>query len=598
MPQTPPSPAQPATDGAFWSQLPEGVTPEALQASLTKKLERLGVSLPYRQAVFSLVPGAPPPDSPEAQLHEQALRDLLDRPLQAPTRESGMAAMKLLINLARNTQLLAALLAVRLEGIELLHDHPAEMVVLPAQKALHIYAPLAARLGIFWIKAELEDLAFRMLDSETYRDLKRLVGKRRDDRAQQVEELTRAIRELLEQHHMKPEIQGRYKRFYSIFEKLPKVGYDFDRIQDLIAFRIILPRVRDCYAALGYIHERWKPKEKRFKDYITQPKPNGYQSLHTTLEVGPDSLIEVQIRTHAMHSIAEYGVAAHWRYKDQRRGLNDEGVGDEGASSEAQRQELSLDWYDDRTFVQTPAHEVLELPRGATALDFAYALHSKIGDTTVGVKLDGAIVKLDTKLPSGCQAEVLTSTKQVPSKEWLEFVVTPRARQKIRYAIRRQHRAELRHQGIEQAEKAFRQAGLNWNRLLKEGRLEQACQLNRNQSLEHTLFCIGEGSVRASEMVGWFAEPEEALKPLEPPREFRHAPNAPARFVVSGLGDIVTRVAKCCHPEPFVPVVGYLTQGREVRVHRSDCEALKDLEPQRLVEVSWSVAPEGRPEKK
>ncbi len=597
MPQLPPPPG-PTLDGEFWSQLPEGTTAEELQAGLTRKLDQLGITLPYRLAVLSLIPGAPPPESPEAVLHQASLRTLLNRPLQAPTRESGMAAMKLLMNQARNTQLLAALLAVRLQVIESLQDQPAEAVTPAAQKALHIDAPLAARLGIFWIKAELEDLSFRMLDSETYRQLKRLVGKRRDDRAQQVEELTRAIRELLEQHHMKPEVQGRYKRFYSIFEKLPKVGGDFDRIQDLIAFRIILPRVRDCYAALGYIHERWKPREKRFKDYINQPKPNGYQSLHTTLEVAPDSLIEVQIRTHTMHSIAEYGVAAHWRYKDQRRGLTEEVNPEEGGGSEAQRQELALDWYDDRIFVQTPAHEVIELPRGATALDFAYALHSKIGDTTVGVKQDGAIVKLDTKLPSGCQAEVLTSPKQVPSKEWLEFVVTPRARQKIRYAIRRQQRAQLRLQGIEQAEKAFRQAGLNWNRLLKEGRLEQACQLNRNQSLEHTLFCIGEGSVRVHELVGWFAVQEEATKPLEPPKEVRHAPNTPARFVVSGFGDVVTRVAKCCNPQPFVPVIGYLAQGREVRVHRSDCEALRELEPQRLVEVSWSVAEDSRPEKK
>jgi guanosine-3',5'-bis(diphosphate) 3'-pyrophosphohydrolase len=235
---------------------------------------------------------------------------------------------------------------------------------------------------------------------------------------------------------------------------------------------------------------------------------------------------------------------------------------------------------------------VIELPRGATALDFAYALHSKIGDGTIGVKIDGAIAKLDTPLHSGCSVEVLTSARQTPGKEWLDFVMTRRAKEKIRYALRQQQRQQFRTQGVEQIEKLFRQAGLNWNRLLKEGRLEQACQEQRNQSLEHLLIQVGEGSFRASDLVAWFTEAGEETRG-EPSKALRVLPGEKCRVVVGGLMQVRTRFAKCCTPKPGDAIIGYLAQGHEVRIHHADCDSVTQLDSRRLVEVGWAPAKEG-----
>lgn len=558
---------------------------------LAGKLEFLGMMTDYREATLALLRGESVPSNSTEQIVQQ-LRSLVGQVLNAGSRESGARAMRMLISQARDTELLTALLAIRLEELETWRDQQSEASQQAAQRALFIYAPLAARLGIFWIKAELEDLSFRMLNPEVYQSLKKLVGKKRGQRAKQVEQVAEEIRALLEQHQMRPEVHGRYKRFFSIHEKLSKVGNDFDRIQDLIAFRVLLPRVRDCYAALGYIHNRWAPKEKRFKDYIAKPKANGYRSLHTTLELEPGDLIEVQIRTHSMHAVAEYGVAAHWRYKDQRRGVNEAHGDDLDAGVEEKLEEFQLDWFEDRVFALTPTRDVIELPRGATALDFAYALHSKIGDGTIGVKIDGAIAKLDTPLHSGCSVEVLTSARQTPGKEWLDFVMTRRAKEKIRYALRQQQRQQFRTQGVEQIEKLFRQAGLNWNRLLKEGRLEQACQEQRNQSLEHLLIQVGEGSFRASDLVAWFTEAGEETRG-EPSKALRVLPGEKCRVVVGGLMQVRTRFAKCCTPKPGDAIIGYLAQGHEVRIHHADCDSVTQLDSRRLVEVGWAPAKEG-----
>ena len=439
---------------------------------------------------------------------------------------------------------------------------------------------------------------------------------------------------MLQEAGLKHQVQGRYKRFYSIFEKLKRVDDDFEKIHDLTGFRVLVEHVRDCFTALSYIHERWIPLDDRYKDYISQPKPNGYQSLHTTVLNDEGEPLEIQIRTQEMHRVAENGFAAHWLYKSSsdsphspgennpgkdlshpRKKKNPEMHANESLTDSVKKIEKKSDFqpgfefYSDKIFVRTPKRDIFELPRGATAIDFAYAIHTGVGNRIVGAKTNGTITKLEIPLENGDTVEIMTSTKQVPRKEWLDLVKTRHARNKIKHALLEQHRETCRKQGTEMLEKEFRGNGLNLSKMIRDGKMDQECRTRKNQSFEHILFCIGDGSIRCEELSGWFLEKSKEVGPSvnEGPAEtggevsaqesgglqeklFRETVYKGDHLIVEGTARVNTRLAKCCLPKQGDPIRGYLTQGGAVTVHHQLCRSLRKLNPDRMLSVHWDTS--------
>jgi len=408
------------------------------------------------------------------------------------TREERQAEnfRKMLLAMARDIRVILVKLADRLHNMRTLHFQPEARQRKIAQETLDIYAPLANRLGISWIKGELEDLAFRYLQPEIFYDLVAKVAKRKKEREQYIEEVKNQIRNKLQEHDIEGEVSGRSKHLYSISLKMERQGIDFDQVYDLIAFRIIVESVRECYAVLGMIHATWKPIPGRFKDYIAMPKANLYQSLHTTV-IGPyGERVEVQIRTDEMHRIAEEGIAAHWKYKE---GKAPNGVGSrddnrfrwlrqllewqqELKDSREFMDTVKVDLFPEEVYVFTPKGEVKELPRGATPIDFAYAIHTDVGQRCVGGKVNGKLVPLRTELNNGDIVEVLTSPNQTPSKDWLKWVRTSKARNKIRHWIKSEQRERSIAIGRELLEKELRKYGFSLNRAGKLLRSHGAVQ--------------------------------------------------------------------------------------------------------------------------
>ena len=497
-------------------------------------------------------------------------------------------ARDLIYAMCGNFSLMMALLLIRLHRIQQFEDLPESHRDLVAKQSLHVYAPLANRLGIFWIKAELEDHAFQILEPDQYYQLKKLVAKKRNERSALVESMSRQIRKTLSQAGLNHQVYGRYKRFYSIHEKLQKVDHQFERIQDLNALRILLDDVADCYAALSYIHERWSHNENRFKDYITQPKLNGYQSLHTTVTTSEGDDVEIQIRTHEMHAVAEFGIAAHWLYKETHRRS--------GVKADLNKSFKELDQTLQCVYPMTPQGDILELPIGASPVDFAYHIHTDIGNQIAGVKINNTISKIDTQLENGDCVEILTSPRQHPTKEWLNFVKTHKARNKIRQFVNLQKREEFRRDAWNILEKDFRQAGLNLNRMVRENRLENECQQRKSQSFEHILNCIGQGSVRSQEILQWFVDaPNEfAATPTIQPKNKKTSLSIKTHFIpgkfhvcVEGLEEAVTSLAGCCKPMPGDDIIGYISKNRMIKIHKKNCVSASHLENDQLLAVNW-----------
>ncbi|MGK5091331.1 TGS domain-containing protein [Deltaproteobacteria bacterium TL4] len=587
---------------------PEKLVEECVQ--LIGKLEQLNLDCEYVLAttLFELYP-----EGCLFEIHEA--RTLIPKHIQLiyerfvtisklkPKRQSNsqMELMrKMMASLSGDVQLLAALLTIRLQQMQQLEGVSPEEQKQFAEETILIYAPLANRLGIFWIKAELEDFSLRYTIPEVYYDLKSKVAKKRNERSKMVEDTTDEIHRLLGKASIPHEVYGRYKRFYSILQKLKKVNNDFSQIHDLFAFRILTPNVQYCYEALSYIHEKWPPIAGRFKDYISKPKTNGYQSLHTTVQIPDGEFIEIQIRTYEMHTIAEFGVAAHWLYKEQGRlPQREEQLYHKYLETQPKEDGQThfkfpqIELFSNKIYVFTPTDDIIELPKNATPVDFAYAIHSNIGDHMVGAKINGKIARLDDLLKSGDHVEVMTSPKQHPRKEWLKFIQSSKARAKIRYAIREQTRNLLRRKGWEILEKEFKHNELNLNRMVKEGKLEQESKQQKNQSFDHILFSLGEGGVRVNEVVGWFIVPskEEELQhePVDPNRPRKTGSkhqNSP--ITVQGLTHLLSRLAKCCSPQPGDVIQGFITQGQGITIHRKDCPLLETMEPTRLVNVEWN----------
>ncbi|MBC8259559.1 MAG: bifunctional (p)ppGpp synthetase/guanosine-3',5'-bis(diphosphate) 3'-pyrophosphohydrolase [SAR324 cluster bacterium] len=535
-------------------------------------------------------------------------------PVRPKNKEQAELTLRMLMTVLGDVQLLAVFLVLQLQHLEQLQSLSPEEADAAAWTALHVHAPLAGRLGIFWIKSELEDRAFRHLEYENYQNLKKRIARKRSVRSESVDKITKNIESILTEAGIPHQVQGRYKRFYSIFQKLEKVDNDFERIQDLIAFRILVNNVKECYAVLSFIHENWTPVENRFKDYIVKPKSNGYQSLHTTVtdftNMPPNKSrpIEIQIRTQKMHRMAEYGVAAHWYYKEkQSLPGNKKTVPLEEALTEDSQVDTEggtiplLELYSENIYVMTPAREIRELPQTATPVDFAYAIHSEVGNRTTGAKTNGKITRLDSSLNSGDTVEILTSPRQMPRKEWLDFVKTRHARNKIKHALHEQSREVRRKEGLVLLEREFKSHALNLNRLIREGRLEQESRQHKNQEFEHILFCLGDGTIRSQEVRRWFREDpdsNQSISTLEPAksaenklstRKKKSAGIVPSgnMILVDGMDNVKTRIAQCCSPVKKQPIQGYLTQERVITIHKENCVFLQNLSPERMITVHW-----------
>lgn len=517
---------------------------------------------------------------------------------------------KMFLAMAKDLRVILIKLADRLHNMRTLRYRSPEAQVRIARETLDIYAPLAHRLGVSEIKWELEDLSFRYLEPERYQEIAHLVAKKRKEREAITEDLMKQIGAKLEEAGIHADISGRPKHFYSIYKKMYRQGKDITQIYDLIAIRVIVDEVKDCYGALGVIHSQWKPLPLRFKDYIATPKPNLYQSLHTTV-IGPHGEpFEIQIRTWEMHRTAEFGVAAHWIYKEGRTDKEFDRKLQWLRSLLEWQQEMrdarefvesvKVDIFADQVFVFSPKGDVFNLPAQATPLDFAFAIHSDVGYRCVGAKVNGKIVPLDSELKNGDVVEILTSKQSPgPSVDWLKIVKTASAKNKIRQFFKRERREENLARGREMLRSEIQKTGVEPHELLRDEWLEEVCKRCSVKDVEDLYVAVGIGSLAATSVVSRlreFYEKERRAKAgeQEPAVEIQTKDwsgygKASNGVRVKGVGNVYVRFSKCCSPVPGDPIIGYVTRGRGVTVHRLDCPNMDDLakDPDRLIEVAW-----------
>jgi len=513
---------------------------------------------------------------------------------------------KMLLAMARDIRVILVKLADRLHNMRTLEFQPEARRRKIAQETLDIYAPLANRLGISWLKSELEDLSFRYLHPDVFYDLVAKVAKRKKEREKYIEEVKRGILQKLRDQGIAGDVSGRSKHLYSIFLKMQRQGIDFEQVFDLIAFRIIVENIRDCYAVLGIIHANWKPIPGRFKDYIAMPKANMYQSLHTTV-IGPfGERMEVQIRTAEMHSIAEEGIAAHWKYKEKGSVVtsrDDKRFGwlrqllewqQELKDSREFMNTVKVDLFPEEVYVFTPRGDVMELPKGSTPVDFAYGVHTDVGHRCVGAKINGRLVPLKTQLSNGDIVEVVTSPHQTPSKDWLKYVRTSKARNKIRQWVKTEQREKSIELGKDLLEKELRKHGYSMNRALGSDAAAEAVEELGFHAVDDLLAALGYGKVSLGQVVTRLV-PAEKLKTETPKpgrigqvlEKIRKKPSSAIK--IHGVEDIMVRFAKCCNPLPGDSVIGFITRGRGVTVHTSDCPHSLEGDPERRIEVEWDM---------
>jgi GTP pyrophosphokinase len=526
--------------------------------------------------------------------------------------EQAENVRKMIVAMAGDIRVLLIKLADRLHNMRTLSALPQDKQRRIATATLEIYAPLAHRLGVQQVKWELEDLSFKALHPGPYHEIASLVEKRRGERQEYVESVLEAARTRIREAGLKADVEGRPKHLYSIYEKMVIGGKEFNEIYDLAGIRVQVESVRDVYAALGAIHSLWKPVPGRFKDYIAMPKENMYQSLHTTV-VGPQGrAIEVQIRTKDMHRTAEYGIAAHWRYKEGRDGKKAKEAADlawlgqmlEWLKDMADPREfmegLKIDLYGGQVFCFTPKGDVMNLPAGATPVDFAYSIHTEVGHRTIGAKVNGKLVPLDYELRTGDTVDILTSKAQGegPSQDWLRWVKTPRARNKIRQWFSRERREDALEDGREQLQRLMRKQNVPFKRLATEDALERLADEMKFPSLESLFVAVGEGQVSPQSIVARLArsvqgstEEDVTEVPLARPVHLGQpsSTDVTSGVVVPGSEDVWVRLARCCTPVPGDDILGFVTRGQGVSVHRTDCPNAKSLisQPERLIDVTW-----------
>jgi GTP diphosphokinase / guanosine-3',5'-bis(diphosphate) 3'-diphosphatase len=520
---------------------------------------------------------------------------------------------KMIIATAADVRVLLIKIADRLHNMRTLKPLTPEKQKLIARETLEIYAQLAHRLGMYAIKWELEDLAFATLHPKRFEEIAALVQQRQPERERLLNEVCALITAKLREVKIKSEVSGRPKHFYSIYEKIVLRGKQFDEIFDLVGIRIIVESVRDCYAALGALHTLFTPVPGRFKDYIAMPKFNMYQSLHTTV-IGPAGRpMEIQLRTREMHKAAEFGIAAHWLYKERKRGkVSEEEIAWLQRMMDWQRESsdpkdflesLKVDLYSDEVFVFTPKGDVLSFPPGATPLDFAYAIHTEVGHHTVGARVNGRLVSLGYSLSSGDSVEIITTRGPAsPSRDWLQVVKTPRARNKIRQWFARERREDALAQGRDSLMGAMRKQGLPVEKISRTDLLKRVADDLKYPDLDSMHVAIGENRLSAqsvtTRVIRLFQPDEESDEPIEePPARLKRTSRVRGKgVIVEGFDDLLVRLARCCTPVPGDEIVGFLTRGRGVSVHRHDCpnaKALRSGDEGRMISVWWDRQQEG-----
>ncbi|HEY7796836.1 MAG TPA: bifunctional (p)ppGpp synthetase/guanosine-3',5'-bis(diphosphate) 3'-pyrophosphohydrolase [Microbacteriaceae bacterium] len=521
---------------------------------------------------------------------------------------------KMIVAMSKDIRVLVIKLADRLHNARTWGFVPLDSAKRKAQETLEIYAPLAHRLGINTIKWELEDLSFSVLYPKVYEEIVNLVKQRTPKRSEYTDKVIRDIELELRQNKIKSKVEGRPKQYYSIYQKMVLRGREFDDIYDLVGIRILVSSVKDCYAALGALHAQYSPVPGRFKDYIAMPKFNLYQSLHTTL-IGPNGrAVEIQIRTHDMHQRAEFGVAAHWKYKAAAKGeqVQDDGLAwlkrisdweseteDPGEFLDSLRYEIGAK----EVYVFTPKGRVIGLPSDATPIDFAYAVHTEVGHKTIGAKVNSRLVPLDTPLNSGDVIEVLTSKSEsaAPSKDWLNFVRSPRARAKIKQHFNAERKEQSVDVGRDLLAKAMRKQSLPLQQLMGSDALLEVVADLKYVNLEGLLSGIGEGHVSAATVVEKIISKTQSAEDVNTGELTQITSHKPSKrggdnyVLVKNSPDVLTKIARCCTPVPGDEIMGFITRGEGVSIHRVDCKNVKSLQeqPERIVDVSWSDSTRG-----
>jgi GTP diphosphokinase / guanosine-3',5'-bis(diphosphate) 3'-diphosphatase len=534
--------------------------------------------------------------------------------LKYKTKQENQAEnlRKMVLAMSKDIRVIIVKLADRLHNMRTLEYMTDEKKKEKALETLEIYAPLAHRLGISKIKWELEDLSLRYLDPKKYYELVEKVSKRRKEREEFIQSIVETLKEKLDDVDIDGQIAGRPKSFYSIYKKMEYQNKEFDQIFDLTAIRVLVDNIKDCYGVLGIVHTLWKPLPRRFKDYIAMPKPNMYQSLHTTVIGDKGEIFEVQIRTYEMHKTAEYGIAAHWKYKE---GISKAENFDEKLTWLRQLLEwqndlqdpkdfmetLKIDFFTDEVFVFTPKGDVINLPVGSTPIDFAYRVHTDVGNTCVGAKIDGRIVPLNYKLKNGNIVKVITSSNSSgPSRDWLKIVKSTQAKSKIRQWFKTKDKDTNRIKGKETLEKELKRQGYNLSEILREEWLEKIAKRGSISSIEDLYSSIGYGNVSVNQIITKLKDfyndfykdriAEKVIDEKSKRQNQKKKNKDPKGISVKGLDGIKVRIAKCCNPVPGDEIIGFITKGRGVSVHRTDCPNIaQDKESERFIEVKWNA---------
>ncbi|MDQ7833334.1 MAG: bifunctional (p)ppGpp synthetase/guanosine-3',5'-bis(diphosphate) 3'-pyrophosphohydrolase [Desulfovibrionaceae bacterium] len=524
---------------------------------------------------------------------------------------------KMILAMAEDIRVVLVKLADRLHNMRTLDFQKSAKQALIAQETMDIYAPLANRLGLHRLKIELEDLSFKYLKPEIFAQIRDGLTRHHTLGEAYIERVIAQLAELLTKNGIKGRIRGRKKHIFSIFNKMRQQGLTLDQVHDLIAFRVIVEGLKDCYASLGLVHSIWKPVHGRFKDYISMPKANMYQSLHTTV-IGPDGeRIEIQIRTEEMNRLAEEGVAAHWQYKERGKGRFSPRDIDrftwlrqimdwqrELKDSREFMATLRIDLFQDEVYVFTPKGQVKEMPEGATPVDFAYMIHTAVGDHCAGAKINGRLSPLSTALKNGDAVEIITDQNRTPSRDWLKFVKTAKARTRIKHWIRTEERARSIALGKEMLEKQGRKDGVNIQKAVKDGSLRAVAEEMSLGGVDELFSAVGYVRVTAKKIIGRLlpARPEmtkaEAQAQAQAEAEAAAATQAKSKssdaIRIQGVDNVLVRYAQCCNPLPGDPIVGYISRGRGVTIHTHDCPNVQAFEPERLLRVNWE-GEEARP---
>ena len=531
------------------------------------------------------------------------------------TKEEAQAEnmRKMFLAMSKDIRVLIIKLSDRLHNMRTIDYMPPNKIKEKCRETLEIYAPLANRLGMFNMKFELEDIALKHLEPEFYSNLAKQINQRKEEREQQINKIIEQLKGALDKLNIHYEVKGRSKHFYSIYRKMRDKHKQLDEIFDLMAVRVLVDTVKDCYAVLGVVHTMWRPIPGRFKDYIAMPKSNMYQSLHTTVFGDDEHPFEIQIRTYEMHQIAEYGIAAHWKYKEGIKSDQEEGKlawlrqtlewNKDMDDSKEFMETLKMDLFSNQVFVFTPAGKVIELPAGSTPIDFAYKIHSAVGNKCIGAKINGKMVPIDHVLENGNIVEIITSANSKgPNIDWLKIAKSSNARNKIRQWLKKENKSENEEKGKSMLEKYIRRKGYDPQQIIKTQRINRVAKELKFPNVEDLYSSLGYGGTMLSKvldlLVKFYDEEKQAeLKKLKEIKNYEHKPSKKKSentggISIKGVDNLLIRLAKCCNPVPGDNIVGFITQGRGVSVHRADCPNITSLpeeERARFIDVEWDI---------